>query len=159
MPILTPGSHSTESTTDAQSSGDLATGIYTDRALLADCSGKRKREASPTEDTAPRKRRQPLTYFKSEKQRQFLLAYVPMRQEARAIGYDEQDEVDKMVCSEFIKVFPGAVTRAGKMSGSWGTSEATPEFCRGSLKRVRRHDIIWSLSLANSYASGSVGFT
>ncbi|VDC01779.1 unnamed protein product [Peniophora sp. CBMAI 1063] len=104
---------------------------------------KRKRASSPAEKRSPappdeeppaRKRRIMLTYFKNKKQRKFLLAYVPMRQRAREEEWERANAVDLMVRDEFAKAFPTALTRAGKMSGYWGTAEATLEFCRAELK-------------------------
>ncbi|VDC02613.1 unnamed protein product [Peniophora sp. CBMAI 1063] len=106
---------------------------------------KRKRESSPPDDKPPthadegppaRKRHFFLTYFKNKRQCQFLLAYVPMRQKAREEAWERADAVDRMVCNEFAKAFPTALTRAGKTSGYWGTAEATPEFCHAELKLV-----------------------
>ncbi|VDB90289.1 unnamed protein product [Peniophora sp. CBMAI 1063] len=96
---------------------------------------KRKRTSSsaPAQHTA-RKRRSIISFFKNKRQRRFLLAYVPMRQKAREEDWEAANSVDWMVCDEFAKAFPTAITRAGKMSGWWGTSKATPKFCRAELK-------------------------
>lgn len=74
-----------------------------------------------------------LNYFSNDRQRRFLLAYVPMRQKAREIGLDEAFATDDMICGEFLKVFPGAKTRAGRLSG---IPELTDERCRRELRLV-----------------------
>ncbi|VDC05206.1 unnamed protein product [Peniophora sp. CBMAI 1063] len=102
----------------------------TDGASLAQ-NLKRKRVSSPPPADPPpaKKRRQPLNYFKDAKRR-FLLAYVPMRQDARRIDFDTARELDKTIRDAYAERFSGEVARAGRMSG---IGQPTHEECRYAL--------------------------